>query len=175
MSKLDQAIISIIHGLPWEEAKWVDSVNLTRDQLIQNAIEEKALYAHIEHYLDEDEDEYSCQPAARDSGIYYCFKKEHFVISTYGNGGYPRDREYIPEGQPITLSRVLQALDKLGWKMTADGDLIGVYDGYFECDFVSFDCEHIQIKWKLLKEDKNTATTEDQSEETTTVLTNIFF
>lgn len=112
--KLKQAIISKIHGLPWEEAIIIDNPGLQIPSL---------------------------------KGI---------LDDTYS--------EY--KSKPITLSRVLQAMremDIFGGYIYHNGDTLRLSFGEID-----------DIYWKLLKEDKSTATLEDQSEETIETLKQIF-
>lgn len=110
--ELAQAIISKLHGLPWEEA-----------------IKKE--------------------------------KRSHFVTleMVRGNDGYFENGKYW-ECNPITLSRVLQALDNIKDSITLTQLLA---------------YRHIILRdWKLLNEDKNTAILEDQSKETIEALCKIF-
>ena len=82
--------------------------------------------------------------------------------------------QYTINGSPITLSRVLQALDNVGWYITGYGDDVNIDEGYFEVVFFNENNWEIELRWKLLKEDKSTATLEDQSEKTIETLKDIF-
>ena len=82
---------------------------------------------------------------------------------------------------PITLSRVLQALEKTDmyggvYELNASETSWWLkFKQYSRVDKRSrFQIDTAWIEWKLLKEDKSTATLEDQSEETIEALTKIF-
>lgn len=82
--------------------------------------------------------------------------------------------------QPITLSRVLQALHQDKWLASTSLDSVElknnqiIIDFYLEGNEFGEGYDSFRLNWKLLKEDGSTATLEDQSEETILTLNKIF-
>jgi hypothetical protein len=171
MVQLKQAIIEKIHGLPWEEARWVDTFGETRDQLIKGAYD----LGGGSLMIDYDYNQFN--------GIYYRVKEDEFYLSQFDymswEPGSSFNKNPAPgemEPQPITLSRVLQALRNC--KEVEEVDLHGNISSLEIVRIIpwgnSYRSKFDRIEWKLLKEDKSTATLEDQSEETIEALKTIF-
>lgn len=151
MNKLKQAIISKIHGLPWEEARWVEFTGRTLSELQDSA-----------------DDDYFIE------NVGWWDEKRLTVVDVC-------DQPIVPVFyHDITLSRVLQALYQEGWEahdrsdsreLTNNKISITLYHKYADEDMGGY---NFILEWKLLKEDKSTATLEDQSEETVKTLKLIF-
>ena len=152
--KLAQAIIEKIHGMPWSEARWVDAIGTTKANLIDDAqhFDEKAHlgYGWLTGWT---------TPDGEDLTFY---KNDIWAL------GERKIFKYRPYIKPITFSRVIEAL-------IADNVYSGVDVG---CQIVLLEFgnakEDVLIPWKILNEDKSTATLEDQSEETIEALSEIF-
>ena len=148
MNKLKQVMISKIHGLPWEEAMAIEMMSPDCKMEQVNLVEEVEQSKKL--------------PFANlnDCNQHFDFTDNATVLAR---------PHYDVEGIPITLSRVLQALYDMDFQV-ADFLVQG------EClSFIySFDDHWIGIDWKLLKEDKSTATLEDQSPDTIQALESIF-
>ena len=150
--ELSQAIISKIHGVPWEESRWVDAIGCTKKHIIEVG---KVCFS--------------------DGYKYYRYVPETDSIENhYG------DEVYCSENlKPITLSRVVQAFSNIvDWRVDylsecRWGSLVLSKEKYIEGHEPVL-LNEIYIKWKLLNKDKSTATLEDQNSETIQALERMF-
>ena len=126
MNKLKQAIIEKIHGLPWEEAKWIEYTGYSRSYIQSKGTVGEPYY-----------------------GYYYFYDDRNDTVLDY-HGDVIDDEITEDVVKPITLSRVLQAIDCMKGSITF-------------AEWLSHR-EMVLRHWKPLKEDKSTAELDDQSE-----------
>ena len=159
MNKLKQIIIEKIHGLPWEEARWVDSTGYTKKQVLDYVVEHHPDISMLD-----------CVNVINPNNMdILCYVRGGIIYSA--NDREYGEVEYVPKGEPITLSRVLQALkESVQFKVGHSDSKSHVTISYRNYGYDSWS----YFQWKLLKEDKSTAELEDQSEETIKTLELIF-
>ena len=157
MIKLKQAIISSIHGQPWDESKWKEAAMpeclFDVKYPSQNALD-----------WCQDKDGFNL------IGFCYIYDLEKKTMYKLLDSGVQEPIDFIIKGCPISLSRLLQALENLG--------------NYF----VSYEVQFSQVKlipkekqdkgysfeFIPLIRDGSPATLQDQSEQTIDILCKLF-